>query len=302
MSAGDTSSASGVRAAMVLCAGLGTRLRPLTDQRAKPMVPVGDRPALAHVIARVRLAVASRIVVNVHHRPEDVVSWAEPEQIAVSHERELLGTAGGVARAHVMLGPGDVLVWNGDILSELDPRELVAAHRRSALGDAGRATIAVRARPTGEGNVGFADDGRVVRLRRESFGVETHGGEFLGIHVLGEALRALLPAQGCLVGDVYLPALRRGERLDAYVTAAPFVDIGGASQYLAANAQWLSAQGLSSWVHPTATVRAPIEGSVIGAHAVVDAPALASVVWPDAHVQTACTRAVVTPLSTTPVA
>jgi len=296
------SGARGVPAAMVLCAGLGTRLRPLTDERAKPMVPIGDRPALAHVVARVRLAVATRIVVNVHHRPEDVRAWAEPEEIAVSHERELLGTAGGVARASVLLGEGDVLVWNGDILSELDPRELVAAHARASDpgGASGtRATLAVHPRPAGEGNVGFGDDGRIVRLRSESFGAETHGGYFLGIHVLGEALRALLPERGCLVGDVYLPALRRGERLDAYLTEAPFVDVGSIAEYLAANAHWLSSRGLTSWAHPTATVNASIDGSVVGAGAVVDAPALASVVWPGAHVHSACNGAVVTPLTTT---
>src|SRR3954454_11538931 len=114
----------GVRAAMILCAGLGTRLRPLTDELAKPMVPVGDAPALAHVALRVRLAAPARIVVNVHHRPDDVRTWAEREGIVVSQEAELLGTAGGVARAAELLGDGDVLVWNGDILSELDPRAL----------------------------------------------------------------------------------------------------------------------------------------------------------------------------------
>jgi mannose-1-phosphate guanylyltransferase len=285
-----------VDAAIVLCAGLGTRLRPLTDERAKPMVPVGDRPAIAHVVARVRLAVAARIVVNVHHRPDDVREWAEPEAIAVSHERELLGTAGGVARAAVLLGTGDVLVWNGDILSELDPRELCAAHARAG-GDL--ATLAVQVRPAGEGNVGFGDDGRILRLRRESFGAETHGGDFLGIHVVSEALRALLPERGCLVSDVYLPALRRGERLDAYVTAAPFVDVGSMAEYLAANARWLASRGIGWWAHPTAIVNAAIGGSVVGAGAIVDAPAIATVVWPGARVQSACNRAVVTPLGTT---
>ena len=293
----------GVDAAIVLCAGLGTRLRPLTDERAKPMVPVGDRPALAHVVERVRLAVPARIVVNVHHRPDDVRAWAEPEEIAVSHERELLGTAGGVARAAMLLGAGDVLVWNGDILSELDPRELCRAHVRGSVANvanrANLATLAVLARPAGEGNVGFGDDGRIVRLRRESFGAETHGGAFLGIHVVGEALRALLPEQGCLVSDVYLPALRRGERLDAYVTSAPFVDVGSMAEYLAANARWLAARGVGSWAHRTAVVSAPIDGSVVGAGAVVDAPALASVIWPDARVHSACNRAVVTPRGTT---
>lgn len=299
----------GVHAAMILCAGLGTRLRPLTDERAKPMVPVGDRPALAHVVERVRLAVPARIVVNVHHRPEDVRAWAEPEGIAVSHERELLGTAGGVTRASVLLGSGDVLVWNGDILSALDPRQLVAAHAaaktaKGARADADavvRATLAVHARAAGQGNVGFAADGRIVRLRGESVGAdagaETRGGDFLGIHVIGEELRALLPERGCLVGDVYLPALRRGERLQAFVTEAPFVDVGSIAEYLAANAQWLRSRGLSSWAHPTATVNGTIDGSVVGAGAVVDASAVESVVWPDAHVHSACNRAVVTPLT-----
>lgn len=283
--------ASEVRAAMVLCAGLGTRLRPLTDERAKPMVPVGDEPAVAHVVARVRLAAPARVVVNVHHRPEDVRAWAEGEGIGVSHEPELLGTAGGLAGAAALLGSGAVLVWNGDILSELDPRELLAAES----GDrASQATLAVHARPAGEGNVGFRADGSIVRLRKSSFGDEAHGGDFLGIHVVGAELRASLPAKGCLVGDVYIPALERGARLRAHVTKASFVDIGSVAQYLAANAAWLAARGLASWAHPTAVVEAPIDGSVVGAGAVVRAPALASVVWPGAKVQTACNVAVVT--------
>jgi len=286
-----------VRAAMILCAGLGTRLRPLTDERAKPMVPVGDAPAVAHVAGRVRLAAVSRIVLNVFHRPEEVQAWAEGEGIAVSHERELLGTAGGVEGAAKLLGDGDVLVWNGDILSDLDARALFEAHARRR--DVG-ATLAVRPLPAGAGNVGLAADGTVVRLRKESFGVEARGGEFLGIHVLGERLRARLPSRGCLVGDVYLPSLRRGEALCAYETAASFVDVGTVAQYLAANAAWLATRGLRSWAHPTAAIHAPIEGSVVGEGAVVEAPALASVVWPHAKVVAACEGVVITPLSVTP--
>jgi mannose-1-phosphate guanylyltransferase len=283
---------------MVLCAGLGTRLRPLTDELAKPMVPVGDRPAVAHVIARVRASGAARIVVNVHHRPGDVLAWAEGEHIAVSSERELLGTAGGLARARVLLGGGVVLVWNGDILSELVALELVAAHGAGERGLAG-ATLAVRPREAGEGNVGIDADGRVVRLRSESFGLEVRGGDFLGIHVIGQPLRDQLPERGCLVGDVYIPALRRGELLRAHWTEAPFIDVGSLAQYLAANAAWLAVRGLSSWSHPTATVNASIEGSVVGAGATIDAATTNSVVWPGAHVRGACNGAVVTPLSIT---
>lgn len=290
------SEASSVPAAMMLCAGLGTRLRPLTDELAKPMVPVGDRPAVAHVLERVRLAVAARarVVVNVHHRPDDILAWAEGEQIAVSHEPNLLGTAGGLWGAREQLGAGDVLVWNGDILSDLDPRELVRAHTRTATAACG-ATLAVRVRAVGEGNVGLDDQGRVVRLRAQTFGVESRGGEFLGIHVIDERLRERLPPHGCLVGDVYLPALARGEHLQALVTEARFVDIGSIAQYLTANAAWLASRHLASWAHPSARVASTIEGSVIGAGAVVEAPVIGGVVWPGARMQSACIRSVVTP-------
>ena len=175
-------------------------------------------------------------------------------------------------------------------MSELDPRALLAAH----VAGGAAATLAVFPRPANEGNVGLADDGRIVRLRQESFGRETRGGDFLGIHLLGEPLRALLPPQGCLVGDVYLPALRRDETLRAHETSEGFVDIGSVAQYLAANAAWLAARGVASWAHPTAQVHASIVGSVVGEGAIIDAPALNSVVWPGARVQSACTASVVT--------
>src|SRR5688572_7988597 len=103
-----------VPAAMVLCAGLGTRLRPLTDEIAKPLVPIGDRPAVAHVAERLS-SFPSRVI-NVHHRPDDLERWASARGIAVSREIDLLGTAGGLEHAAPLLGEGDVLVWNGDIL------------------------------------------------------------------------------------------------------------------------------------------------------------------------------------------
>lgn len=279
---------SEVRAAMVLCAGLGTRLRPMTEWVAKPMVPIGDAPAVAHVVRQVRLA-TSRVVVNVHHRPEDVAAWARREGVQVSHEPELLGTAGGVQRAAALLGEGAVLVWNGDIVSPFDPRALAAAHVASAP----LATLAVRARPRGEGNVGLDAAGRVVRLRKETFADEASGGEFLGIHVLGPELRQRLPRIGCLVGDVYLPALGRGGVLRALVTDTVFHDVGTIAEYLSANRAWLGER--ASWSDEAAVVRAAIDGSIVGARARVEAPALRCVVWPDAYVNEPLEDAITTP-------
>lgn len=280
------SPARGVEAAMILCAGLGTRLRPLTDWLAKPMVPIGDRPAVAHVADHVRASGIARIVVNVHHRPEDLRAWAREVDAAVSEEPELLGTAGGLHRAASRLGAGPVLVWNGDILAKPDLAALLAAHRTEA-------TLAITARRVGEGNVGLDAHGRIVRLRKESFGEEVSAGDFTGIHVVGEGLRAGLPTSGCLVGDVYLPALRRGAHLSAHVLEGTFTDVGSLGSYVAANRAWLGPR--ASWQAPTATVHAPVEGCIVGARARVEAEITRSIVWPNTVVREAATDAVLTP-------
>ncbi|MBX3261408.1 MAG: NTP transferase domain-containing protein [Labilithrix sp.] len=280
-----------MRAAMILCAGLGTRLRPLTDWLAKPMVPVGDAPAVGHVASRLRASGVERLVVNVHHRPDDLRAWAAGTGAAISEEAELLGTAGGVARAAPLLGDGDVLVWNGDILSDLDPRALERAHAASGAA----ATLAVVARAAGEGNVGLGEGGRIVRLRREAFGDERAGADFVGVHVVGAGLRASLPERGCLVGDVYLPALRAGARLASHAVTSAFVDVGSLAAYVDANRAWLAARGASSWAAPDARVSASVDGSIVGAGSVVEAAALRCVVWPGTHVREPVADAVVTP-------
>ncbi len=277
---------------MVLAAGLGTRLRPLSEERAKPLLPVGDAPAIAHAVRALRAAKIARVVANAFHRAEEVVAFGGEEGVAVSVEGRLLGTAGGVAHAAALLGPGDVLVYNGDIFADLDLGALLAAHTAEA-------TLAVRPGAKGAGNVGLDAAGRVVRLRRESFAEEARGGEFLGIHLLGASLRASLPEEGCLVGDVYLPALRRGAELRAFETDASFCDIGTLAGYLAANRGWLARRGLAAWAAPGAAVASGVtlEASVVGEGARVtgEGALTRTVVWPGAAAVAPLADAVVTP-------
>lgn len=280
---------------MILCAGLGTRLRPLTDELPKPLVPVGDRPAVAGIAEGLRAALpALRLVVNAHHRAGEIRRWAEPEGIAVSEEQDLLGTAGGVAAARRLLGDDDdeVLVWNGDILSDLDPAALLRRHDEAGA----EATLAVARRPAGEGNVGLDAEGRLVRLRKERFAEEVSGADFLGVHVIGPAVRRTLPSSGCLVGDVYLPRLRSGAGLASFEAAGDFLDVGTLAAYLAANRRWLARRGLRAFVHPTAHVATgvAVTGSVVGAGARVLADVHGAVIWPGAEVREACAGVVVT--------
>jgi NDP-sugar pyrophosphorylase family protein len=265
---------------MVLAAGLGTRLRPLTDLRAKPLVPVGDRPALAHLLDRLRAAGIPRVVVNAHHHPEQLRAFARIHPgVALSEETALLGTAGGIAHASDLLGAGDVLLCNADIVADVDLRALLAGHRDQA-------TLVVQPLPCGQGSVGTDASGRVVRLRRERFGDEVRGGEFLGIPVLGAALRARLPERGGLIEDVYIPALARGATLRSLPFDGAWRDIGTVEGYLDANMTWLAARGRESWIGPGARVAdgVRLEGAVVGEGASVTGQGALCrcVVWPGA--------------------
>jgi len=290
---------------MVLAAGLGTRLRPLTDHCAKPLVPVGDRPMVAHVLGRLLTVGVSRIVVNGHHRLDEVRDFFRSQpRVTVSEERELLGTAGGVAYASERLGEGDVLVWNSDILADVDLPALLQSHARQAEGPR-ESTFVVQRRGRGEGNVGTDETGRIVRLRQTRVADEVFGGQFLGIHVMGAALRSRLPARGCLVGDVYIPALRSGAALYGVPHLGPFFDVGTPRRYLDANLDWLEARRAQHWagagvhVESGVTLARALLGE--GARVLGSGVLARCVVWPGATAIAPLQDAVVMRSATVPV-
>lgn len=280
--------------ALILAAGFGTRLRPLTLELPKPVVPVGDRPLLAHVAAACREAGVSDLVANVHHEHQKISFIIDNLRlnIDVVVEEEIRGTAGGVAGARALLGSGSVLVWNGDILTRAPVRELVElAEQRDAQ------VLAVSPRSAGEGTIGIGEDGAVVRLRGQLFGREVRGGDYVGVMALGSGVVARLPERGCLFGDVALPELARGKRVWTIRSEAPWSDLGDLEQYVAANFRWLEARGESAWQAADAIVARGVRllRSLIGAGAsVTGAGELRDViVWPGAHAVAPLSRAVV---------
>ena len=114
--------------AMVLAAGLGTRLRPITYEIAKPMVPVLDRPVMAHIVDLLERSGVEEIVANLHHFPDPIREYFG-ERVAYRYEEELLGTAGGVRNCADLLGDETFLVISGDALTDIDLRALLASHR-----------------------------------------------------------------------------------------------------------------------------------------------------------------------------
>lgn len=134
--------------ALVFAAGLGTRLRPLTDTLPKALVPVGGIPLVDHVLRKLADGGVTEAVVNVHHFPDRIIGHLAAHDygipVRVSDERDLLrDTGGGIRHARPLLTGGPFLVHNVDILSNLDIPAFVAAARPDAL-----ATLLVSERRT----------------------------------------------------------------------------------------------------------------------------------------------------------
>src|SRR6185312_5020309 len=150
--------------AMVMAAGLGTRLRPLTYEVPKPMVPVANRPVMEHILRLLRKHGFDQVIANLHWFPETIRErFQEGSELGIeltySYEDELLGTAGGVRNVADFLGPDSFLVMAADALTDIDLAALRAAHD----GNDGVATLAVKRVPNVSefGVVITGSDGRI---------------------------------------------------------------------------------------------------------------------------------------------
>jgi mannose-1-phosphate guanylyltransferase/mannose-1-phosphate guanylyltransferase/phosphomannomutase len=149
---------------MVLAAGLGTRLRPLTYEISKPMVPVLDRPVMEHILDLLERHSFTEVIANLHHFPDEIRDYFGA-RIAYNFEPELLGTAGGVRACADFLGAESFLVISGDALTDIDLSAMAATHARAG----GIATLAVKqVSDTREYGVVLHDrDGRVTGFQEK---------------------------------------------------------------------------------------------------------------------------------------
>lgn len=123
--------------AFIFAAGLGTRLKPLTDSMPKALVPVSGKPLLAHVIEKLKVAGCKKIVINIHHFGDMIVDYVKSQgnfgiDIVFSDERQmLLETGGAIKHAVELLGNEPFLIHNVDILSNVDIKALWEEHIHS---------------------------------------------------------------------------------------------------------------------------------------------------------------------------
>ncbi len=279
---------------MVLSAGFGTRLAPLTTELPKPLVPLANRPLLHRTLESLHELGAQKLIVNVHHGADKIVSSFKslPINVHVIHEAKIRGTAGGIWGAKGLLSGLPAIVVNGDIVGELPVAELLSL-RVDGL------CLALCPTELGHGTVGVGERGQVVRLRGECFGQEVRSGNYMGVSRLGEMCLETLPEMGCLIGDWALPHLRKGGSVDTVFHSGAFEDIGDPHAYWLAHMNWLDRHKQDSLIDATAAVafRAKVARSVLGPGCVIEGEGTIDqcVVLEGARVSAPLSRTVVTP-------
>jgi len=228
---------------LVLAAGFGNRLRPLTDVLPKPAVPLLGEPLAGYSLARLHRAGCPRAVINAHHLADrlllEIQAWASRALPAMdlrfSVERpEILGTGGALVAARELLGDGTLAVVNGDILCDFDLPALVAAHRASGAA----ATLLLVDHPDVErfGAVRTDQAGRVVDLagKAKRSGEATRAGVFAGVHLVEPEVFDVLPPAGpsCIVRQGYAPMMAAGRDVRGVFHPGRWNDLGTPERYL----------------------------------------------------------------------
>jgi len=226
---------------MILAAGLGTRLRPLTEEISKPMVPIVNRPVMEHIVELLSNRGFKDIYVNLHYHPDvitrhfgDGARWGV--SLSYSYEEELMGTAGGVKKLEKQLGDGAFLVISGDALTDIDLTRLIEFHE----GHGGLATLVLTqvSDPSKYGVVITGEDGR-IRGFQEKPGREEARSYMAnsGIYVFEPEVLDMIP-EGSFYdfGSQLFPRfLEEGLEFYGYQHGDYWNDVGSIEEYKAGN-------------------------------------------------------------------
>jgi mannose-1-phosphate guanylyltransferase len=242
--------------AMILAAGLGTRMRPLTDHCPKPLLPLLLQPMLDHILAQLPRHGIHDVIINLHHHADQLARWLGDGSrwgvhLSLSFEPEILGTAGALKRVEPLLRDAPFFVLNADVLIDVDLQALWHWHcQRQAL-----VTMVLRPDPAARsyGAVIVDADGRVRLINgRPSTHVPVRGEEtmFACVQVVDPQVLEHIPPD-CFItttSDVYPALLERNEAVYGYRYTGYWMDIGVPERYLQAHRDLLDGALGDSWI------------------------------------------------------
>jgi mannose-1-phosphate guanylyltransferase len=238
---------------MILAAGLGTRLRPLTDTCPKPLVPLMLQPMLGHLLAQLRAYDVQEVVINLHHHADQLRQWLGDgrqwglQRLHMSHEPDMLGTAGAIKKMETVLRDAPFCLINADVLADVDLAAAWQWHRQR------QASVTMVVRPDPEahryGPVVVDDDDRVCHINGQPETRAHLTGEvmmFTGIQVISPEIFAYIPSGQVVntAAETYPMLIARGGAVCAYRHDGYWMDIGVPTRYR--QAHWDLLDGVSS--------------------------------------------------------
>ena len=233
--------------AMVLAAGFGTRLQPLTRILPKPMFPVLGRPLLSHIFDLLLSANISEVAVNIHHLPDSIIDYFEKEKtpdlnLHFSREEKILGTAGGIKKMEDFLGDGPFILINSDIVTDIALNKVIDFHKKNNP----KLTLVVRQdiSPEQFDSIEICEDGRIVHFVGASsmeIPDNTKRVMFTGIQIMEPEIFERIPAgQFCGTTEDIFPQLIQDEvPVYGYLDDGYWKDMGSRESYLQVNADAL---------------------------------------------------------------
>jgi mannose-1-phosphate guanylyltransferase len=241
---------------MVLCAGLGTRLRPITEVWPKPAVPLLGQPLIRHTFRALKRAGIEALGINTFHLPEVMAKVAEGEWPGVTLSREqgeIQGTGGGVRGLRTFLNDADFVLMNGDVLFDVDVAAVVRAHHQAEAA----ATMVLLPMPEGaKYNAVELDAESSVRgiAGKGPRGARLTSWHFSGMHVMSPKVFDFMKSSGPedINHDVYLKMIAAGVRVRGHVLRERvyWSDLGTLQSYAATHRDLLFGQLPSFIVEP----------------------------------------------------
>lgn len=241
--------------AMILAAGLGTRMRPLTDHCPKPLLPLLLRPMLDHILGQLSRYSIRDVIINLHHHADQLARWLGDGSrwgvhLSLSFEPDILGTAGALKRAEPLLRDAPFLVLNADVLIDLDLQALWHWHcQRQAL-----VTMVLRPDPAARsyGAVIVDADDRVRLINgRPSTRMPATGQEtmFACVQVVDPQVLDCIPPDcfSMTTADVYPALIERQAAVYGYRYSGYWMDIGTPERYLQAHWDLLDGAFGEAW-------------------------------------------------------
>ncbi len=258
--------------AFVLAAGLGKRLRPLTDELAKPLIPIFQKPLITFALDHLIGAGVSRFVVNTHRLPElfQDLFWENSysgKSVTLVHEQDLLETGGGIKNVEALLGNKPFIAYSGDILSDVDLEPLIENHFRAQ----NHVTLGLR-RNTGLGAGVVMRNSRIVAISNEFNPDENF--DYANVSVWNpEIFPRIPPRQKVSFIPILIKWISQGGRIGGVVRKPGYVKAS----------EWPQAVAKTADVDPTARLRGY---SVVGEHCRVGANAILedTILWSDAEI------------------